>query len=346
MKSPVPKPGAPRCRQAGAVNLLAVLFLIAVIMTVLGITMTMNASSILDSNQQGNSVQALLLAESGVENAIQRFLTTACGSLAQTVTQGNGTITIGAGAGTDFDGVTALAANRCRVAVGAQITGTSVVRNIEAIIEKSDGAAFNFPDAPSMDDWASYGPSATTIPTTYDTTTCPASGSVVTGTNLGNFIQADQAARVLWDGTQPAGNLGSFNVNTTGVNNFRVAGYRENDLASTISAGTTISTALWYRKDRAGGVPPSFFMALDLVATDNTVYRLWCDAGTGDVVWTQVPAFNFTVPAGKTIDRARLVFDLTNRSTGAGILNIWWDQIQLSGGGGTSGIVAWKESIQ
>jgi hypothetical protein len=118
------------------------MFLIIVIMTVLGITMTMNASSIMDSNQQSNSVQALLLAESGVENAIQRFQTTACGSLTQAVTQGNGTITIGAGAGTDFDGATPLAANRCRVAVGAQITGTSVVRNIEAIIEQSGAITF------------------------------------------------------------------------------------------------------------------------------------------------------------------------------------------------------------
>lgn len=344
MKRRVPKPGAHRCRQTGAVNLLVVLFLIIVIMTVLGITLSMNASSILDSNQQNNSVQALLLAESGVENAIQRFQTTACGSLAQTVTQGNGTITIGAGTSTDFSGA-ALASNRCRVAVGAQITGTSVVRNIEAIIEQSGGVTFDFPDAPSMNDWPSSG-TGPVSPATYDTTTCPASGSAVTGTNLTNFIQADQAARVLWDGTQPAGNLGSFNVNTTSANGFRVAGYREHSFASTFSAGTAISTTLWYSKNRAGGVPPSMFMALDLVATDNTVYRLWCNAGTGDVAWTQVPAFNFTVPAGKTINRARLVFDLTNKATGAGALKVWWDQIQFSGGGGVSGIVAWKESVQ
>lgn len=83
-------------RQVGAMNLLAVLFLITVIMTVMGITLTMNASSILDSNQQASSVQAMLLAETGFERQGRRLSGgTLCGALApDTVTHGNGTITL------------------------------------------------------------------------------------------------------------------------------------------------------------------------------------------------------------------------------------------------------------
>jgi hypothetical protein len=89
-------------RERGAVNLIAVTLLFAVIMAMLGSIMLMTATDITDSHQQSQSVQALLLAESGVERAMGRLRLggiAACtnAGLAETgVVQGPGTISIAA----------------------------------------------------------------------------------------------------------------------------------------------------------------------------------------------------------------------------------------------------------
>jgi hypothetical protein len=83
-------------RARGAVNLLAVMFLIAVIMAVLATTLTMTSSDILDSTAQSNSVRALFLAETAAERAAGRMAGgTACASLApESTSLGSGTLNI------------------------------------------------------------------------------------------------------------------------------------------------------------------------------------------------------------------------------------------------------------
>lgn len=77
------QPAGSICRdQRGVVNLLVILFLLTSIAAVLGTVLVMSSSDIIDSSEQNDSVQALLVAESGLERAAGRMaLGTACTAL-------------------------------------------------------------------------------------------------------------------------------------------------------------------------------------------------------------------------------------------------------------------------
>lgn len=129
------------CAQRGAVNLIAVLFLFTAVMAMLAMVMSMTATDMTDSAMQSRSVQALLLAESGLERATNRYGTSsACtaagvGAGATSYSLGSGSFTIDSAATTDFTGA-ALASTFCRV----QATGTAgsnAKRVVQAIIDRS-----------------------------------------------------------------------------------------------------------------------------------------------------------------------------------------------------------------
>lgn len=147
--------------QRGVAALMAVLFLLFMLSVVLVIAHQMAATDVYDSGAQNNSVEALFLAESGVERAAWRFANgVACNALGEpTILHGRGQFTIGNGLGTDFGGA-ALAANRCRVPVTGEIAGAiRVSRRVEAIIERG-GAAIVANDV-------SFGTSTTGRPLTF-----------------------------------------------------------------------------------------------------------------------------------------------------------------------------------
>lgn len=127
--------------QRGVAALMAVLFLIFMLGAVLLLAHQMAATDVYDSAVQNNSVEALFLAETGVERANSRFATVACNALGEaTIAHGRGQFTISNGLSTDFAGV-ALPANRCRVPVTGEILGAlRVGRRVEAIIERGGAA--------------------------------------------------------------------------------------------------------------------------------------------------------------------------------------------------------------
>ncbi len=124
----------------GAAALMAVLFMLVVIGFALVVALGIASSDMHDSGAQSSSVQALMLAESAVERASFRFSSgSACNALAEgPISLGQGLFTVSNGFVTDFDGVTPLAAGRCRIpAVGAV---GAVQRRIEAIVQSGGGA--------------------------------------------------------------------------------------------------------------------------------------------------------------------------------------------------------------
>jgi Tfp pilus assembly protein PilX len=129
-------PENPR-HQRGAVTAIMVLVVILIVTTLVMILLDATTSESMDTAEQNDSVEALYLAESGLERASWRYITggVACTSLAPDGPNnfGRGSFTVDSADQLDFDGVTALAAGRCRV----RVTGTvgSIKRTVEAIIE-------------------------------------------------------------------------------------------------------------------------------------------------------------------------------------------------------------------
>lgn len=127
--------------QRGVAALMAVLFLVFMLGVVLLLAHQMAATDVYDSGAQNNSVEALFLAETGVERAAWRFTNgTACSALAEAaILHGRGQFTIAAGQSTDFNGA-ALPGNQCRLRATGQITGTTVARTIEGIAQSGASA--------------------------------------------------------------------------------------------------------------------------------------------------------------------------------------------------------------
>lgn len=130
----------------------------------------------------------------------------------------------------------------------------------------------------------------------------------------------------------PSSTVGSLEAETQAVANAHFAGYRQRTLSTMITQGTQVTLNHWYKKLRGHAQAQLMNMAVYLVATDNTPYQLWVHNTISNVGWTQVNT-PFTVPAGKTIDRIRLSFDIQNRASGGGSTNpsyIWFDNVSLT----------------
>ncbi|NOZ53983.1 MAG: hypothetical protein GXP08_12790 [Gammaproteobacteria bacterium] len=133
--------------QRGAISTIALLLLSTVVMMVLSVSIDIANTGVNDSLNQSDSVAALFLAESGLENALQRLgdgsgLTLCDNSLQNTQLLGKGRFTIAAGQTTDFDDATPLAANQCRIQVTGVTLGanTNTSRTIQAIADLGGGA--------------------------------------------------------------------------------------------------------------------------------------------------------------------------------------------------------------
>ncbi len=137
-------------RQKGAAMLLPVLLIVTVVAFAAVVAATQSGGDIQGTNARADSVEALFLAETGIERATRRFLAgSACSaaglgeSLTDLTSIGLGTtgrtLTISAGTSSDLDFAgAALPATRCRIQVTAQIVRSEVVRTVQAIIDRTD----------------------------------------------------------------------------------------------------------------------------------------------------------------------------------------------------------------
>ena len=115
-------------RQRGAVTLIGALFLIFVIIVLLNTVQRMAASDIMDSALQNDSVEALFIAESGLERAAWRFSTgSTCAALTgETGNTGRGSFQVIA---------TSTVGTLCRVRVSGSVQTTTVANTARRVIE-------------------------------------------------------------------------------------------------------------------------------------------------------------------------------------------------------------------
>jgi hypothetical protein len=139
-----------RAAQRGAALLVAVILVVTVAAFAVIVAASQSGGDIQGNDAHADSVEALFLAEAGVERALKRYATgaAACGAaMAEVITDltqfgiaspSGRTITILAGLTTDFSGAALVSSQtQCRVRVTATINASNVSRTLHAIVDRN-----------------------------------------------------------------------------------------------------------------------------------------------------------------------------------------------------------------
>jgi len=137
-----------KSRGRGAALLVAVILIVTVAAFAVIVAASQSGGDIQGNDAHADSVEALFLAEAGVERALKRYATGAAAcdaTLAETITDlaqlgiaSGRTIAILAGLSTDFSAAALAAAQtQCRVRVTATIARSGVSRTIHAIVDRN-----------------------------------------------------------------------------------------------------------------------------------------------------------------------------------------------------------------
>ncbi len=320
----------------GATSLLAVMFLLTTIAALLATVLTMTSSDIIDSSVQSDSVQALLLADSGIERAAYVFKTPANGcdnaGVGAGPTQyalGAGTFTINSGVALDFANVP-LVANRCRVQATGRV-GTGVARTVDAIVERNGNT---LPPGSNTNFNAPLGTcvSPCTQPTGWYLEAIVPSGQ----TSFTPFDDVDPApgtptdrtayARKSWNGPQSATGAGNYTFSPPIM----------------VNAGTTMQVTfdLWVNGGSASKEAYYTFSLSDGVQT-------WSSA-QGDAphtgAWTS-RTVTIAITGTGTKSITQIAFQLELRAGQP--KQAWLDNIVLQGAGGSGAtrVIAWREPV-
>lgn len=311
-------------RQCGAAALMTVLFMFIVVALAVLVSLGMSGSDMSDSTSQHSSVQALYLAESGLERAAQRYSAgIACGAALM-----EGPIVLGSGEFEIVAPVPLVVSGLCRV----RVTGRSgsVTRTIEGDISTSFVEHF-----PSSADFTANWTVSQAV-----STGCTGSGGYST------FPYANAPGSI-------GGYVIAASCLTTDNDRFRYRIERPLGGASFVAmAGTPINASFYWRKasnDTTGGRP--HLLELNILATTGQSQTLWSDNNRLNMANWQfqsvsvLPTTGGGGTAGRTMDRVELYFDLReNNSGGNRYVAGAFDYIQL--GGGSTGVRNWREVIQ
>ena len=132
--------------QRGAALVIAAIVIAVVVAVAVTVAGSFTRSETRDTYHHNDSVEAMALAETGVDVALWRFgQGTACGSLAaapfnvvRELVSGSGkTFQFTNGVATKFDGATALSATQCRVQSTGSVSATNVRQVVQAIIDRN-----------------------------------------------------------------------------------------------------------------------------------------------------------------------------------------------------------------
>jgi hypothetical protein len=325
-----------RNAQRGSLLIIAVV-MIVVVGFLASVVAFLSVGQLSTGTDSGSSTEALYLAESGLERGVRQWLQNPGTYLSEgPVTLGSGTFTITVSA-TDAAGA-ALPANQRRIISVGQVaaTGGMAAHTTEAIVQLGGGGGFTEP-FPDINNWLTAGPSGDRF---Y--TGCSLSGSNTRSPLTQGTVSFDPANNA------PGSTGGAFRAEVVAGNNReQLGGYREFTLPSPLAAGDNITLDFWYMKVRGRPTPGNMMMAIDLVASNNTVYRPWSDCSTGNINWTAA-SVAWTVPNGRTIDRIRLAYYIRNGRSRRGRVTasaVLFDQIVLTtpGGSGTTGVLSQQD---
>lgn len=133
---------------------------------------------------------------------------------------------------------------------------------------------------------------------------CPPRTDNTTVQRLGGTLTIDNTQNA------PASPGGALRARVTTANS-RLTQYLEHVFTPGYNAGQILNISFYYKKDDGTKALKDLMQALDLVASDNTIYRVWSNCSKSDIPWSSVNT-TFTVPINKTITKLRLGFDIYN----------------------------------
>lgn len=141
---------------------------------------------------------------------------------------------------------------------------------------------------------------------------------------------------------------GSLLARTNVGSRTRFRGYRQWTFATPITAGTTVSLQMQYKKFYRTARPQSQVFEIRLVySTGTTVTPLgWGDATQSNAnTWIALAPPAFTVPAGQTVTAVQIYFNLRNANNWGAQTFIWFDEVRLTTSGGVT-LLSWQEVVQ
>lgn len=297
-------------RQRGAATLIAAVLLLSVVMVALSLGLLNATTDITDTSLQGDGVEALFIAESGLENAVHRFDNgTACGALALSDNVGRGSFSINNG------NATGLPATQCRV----QVTGTvtqgineqaNTARMIEAVITQAVAGGTVTLSNPGFENGACPpGPDNWTITKSWGGPLCD---------TLVNDPPGANNSRVLYSRVIEGGN---WNFNSTTA---------QQAVSCTTAAGAdTVFTVGWdYRYEEsatAGGQKYGNVVVRFFDSSSNPYTSPLLTYSANQLTWA-TSSVDITVPPGVTLVTFELIALTWRRST----VELWIDDITVT----------------
>lgn len=319
--------------QRGAATILAVIFLVISVSLMVVAALNMAGSDITDTALTHDAIEALFIAESGVEHTAHAYANgTPCLGLAPVgpIAFGAGEFQVTAASDTDFDAVTPLPVNQCRIEVLGQAGPRNARRRVAAILQQgSSGLLEDFPSAADFaSDW--------TLNVTTDH-----GGTAKGWSNLFGNAPGSTGGHLIG------------RTNHGGGSNQNLVLTATRDLATPFlaTAGMNLELSLYFQKPNENDGGPSQH-SLQFLAVDSggNEYLIWDRSGRENITtWTAVN-LTLAVPGGmvgQTIDRIRVAMVLEEQGNNG--LAAAVDGIQFgpsgSAGGGLS-LAAWREVVQ
>ena len=313
----------PLRKQRGAVTLMGALVIIITMMLMIEVLHRMAASDILDTSVQNDAVEALFIAETGIEHASYLFANgTACADLALV-----GAVDAGRGS---FDiGPSTLVGSECNVSVTATAGVLGAQRVVEAVL-KNEGNLLGDANSGFDEPAGVCDPSLGCAPTGW---TLPAAGWQDFGgpaASTGPPVVYDRAAYVqkTSPGPSTATTAGSF-----GLTPF------------TVTAPTTLTLSFDYKVVTSGG--SSKEAELSFAVTDGTnIYSAaptpFESGHTGSYLSDSV-----TIDIGGTGPVTITEFSFTLFAKSGQPKQIWLDNLDLRdpAGGGSVALRQWREIV-
>ena len=319
-------------KQRGAVTLIGALFIIITLALMLAVLQRMAGSDILDTAGQIGSVEALFLAESGMESAAALYSTGTCDATltaGSPFTFGSGAFAIDNAFTTDFTGAP-LPAEECRIRVTGSVAALGAQRVIEAIFNKSGGNLLANGNA-NFDELAGACSPSSCTPTGWTFNLIPIWSIFFPPWDDNGGPDNSRAAQVI----KPF-NGGS--ITTTG-GSFALPSF-------TVTAPITLTLDFDYRVQSSGNTNQEARYAFTLSDGTTTYPAILPSFPSGDTTGVfESGSVTFDITGTGPVTITDINFVLTAKSGQS--KTAWLDNLVLQGNGGGSGVTLrqWREVV-